>query len=423
MAWLKQRPVPLIAFLWVAFALNYLDRQMVYSMFPALRVDLGIETARLGLIGSVFLWVYTLSMPLAGRLADRGRREWMVLASLVLWSVSTLGGGVARGEGEFVAWRAAMGVTEALYFPAAVALIASYYPAEKRSRALGLHQSAQFVGVMLGGWYGGWCADHVGWRQAFWMAGAVGIAYSLVLWRVFLRLPAVSPPLRSGFLGEVRGGGVIELVSSPGYVMLCLTFAAFCAMQWVYLAWFPTFLYERYHLSMTDSGWNATVFLQGSAMAGILTSAAVADRMAKRWPKARLYVTVGSVFCCAPFAYLTFSSETLPLARLYSAGFGLFAGSLAGNAFAAAYDITGAGNRGLASGVLNMMGGLASAAMIYLAGIWKETIGFPRMTMWMTVVALVVAAATWVTVATRVTVARQKAGGPGGPPHYRRPGR
>lgn len=391
--------MPLIGLLWVAFALNYLDRQMVYSMFPALRAELGIEPARLGLIGSVFLWVYTLSMPLAGRLANRGHREWTVMASLVLWSVATLGSGVARSEGEFVGWRAAMGVTEALYFPAAVALIATYYPAEKRSRALGLHQSAQFVGVVLGGWYGGWCADHVGWRQAFLMAGGVGIVYSLVLWRLFLRLPVVSPPLRSGFVAAGRSGGMLELVSSRGYVMLCLTFAAFCAMQWVYLAWFPTFLYERYRLSMTDSGWNATVFLQGSAMTGILVSSAVADRMAKRWPKARLYLTVGSVLCCAPFAYLTFSSETLPLARLYSCGFGLFAGSLAGNAFAAAYDVTGEENRGLASGVLNMMGGLASAAMIYLTGVWKETIGFPRITLWMTGVALVVAAATWVTVA------------------------
>ena len=385
-------PGQLIGFLWVAFALNYLDRQMVYSMFPALRVDLGIDAARLGLIGSVFLWVYTLSMPLAGRLADKWRPQWMILASLVLWSVATLGSGLSQSEGAFVGWRAAMGVTEALYFPAALALIASYCPAVMRSRALGVHQSAQFVGVMLGGWYGGWSADHVGWRQAFWVAGAVGIVYSFVLWGVFRRLVLLksSPPLRSGFC---------YLPSDlPSYIMLCLTFAAFCAMQWIYLAWFPTFLYEHYHLSMTDSGWNATVFLQGGAMVGILTSAAAADRLATRWPKARLYVTAASVLACAPFAYLTFATDSLPMARLFSALFGLFAGSLAANAFAAAYDVIGPGNRGLASGVLNMMGGLASATMIYLAGVWKETVGFPVMMMWMMVVAMLLASAMLVTV-------------------------
>lgn len=106
-AWLAELgrargPVLLVGFLWVAFALNYLDRQMVYSMFPALRADLGIDAARLGLIGSVFLWVYTLSMPLAGRLADKWRPQWMILASLVLWSVATLGSGLSRSESAFV---------------------------------------------------------------------------------------------------------------------------------------------------------------------------------------------------------------------------------------------------------------------------------------------------------------------------------
>lgn len=383
----------LVAFLWVAFALNYLDRQMVYSMFPALRADLGIAPAQLGLIGGVFMWVYTLSMPIAGRLADRGRREWMILASLVLWSVATLGSGWSSSEGAFLGWRAAMGVTESLYFPAAVALIASLYPEEIRSRALGVHQSAQYLGAMAGGWYGGWSADHVGWRQAFWVAGGFGLAYSLVLWRVFQKLPTVA-------IMETKRGSSNwrDLVNSPSYVMLCLTFAAFCAMQWVYLAWYPTFLYEHYHLSMTDSGWNATVFLQGSAMVGILISAALADRWSKRYPKARLYVTAASVLLCAPFAYLTFATDTLPLARLFSAIFGFFAGSLAANAFAAACDLIGTEQRGLASGVLNTMGGLASAAMIYLAGRWKETIGFPTMTLWMMGVAMVIAVAFLVTI-------------------------
>ncbi len=393
MAWQPNR-WSLVGFLWVAFALNYVDRQMVYSMFPALRAELGIGAERLGLIGSVFLWVYTLSMPIAGRLADRGRREWLILASLVLWSAATLGGGLSQSEGAFIGWRAAMGVTEALYFPAALALIASYYPMETRSRALGIHQSAQFIGVMVGGWYGGWCADHVGWRQAFVVAGAVGIVYSLVLWRVFLRLTPVAASATAA-----QAGRLSDLVRSPGYVMLCLTFAAFCAMQWIYWAWFPTFLYERHHLSMTDSGWNATVFLQGSAMVGILISAALADRLAARWPKARIYVVTASVVLCAPFAYLTFSAETLPLARLFSGLFGLFAGSLAANVFAAAYDVIGAGNRGLAGGVLNTMGGLSSAAMIYLAGIWKETVGFPVMMMWMMIVAITIAGATMLTAA------------------------
>src|SRR5436190_6459803 len=171
----KRGGVSLVAYLWIAFAVNYVDRQMVYSMFPALRTELGFTDARLGLIGSVFLWVYLLGMPVAGRLADTTRREWMVVASLVLWSAATLGSGMSRSQGSMLGWRAAMGLTESLYFPAALAMIASYYPPETRSRALGIHQSAQLVGVVIGGWYGGWSADHIGWRQAFLWAGVFGI--------------------------------------------------------------------------------------------------------------------------------------------------------------------------------------------------------------------------------------------------------
>lgn len=375
--------VPLVAFLWVAFALNYVDRQMVYSMFPALQSELGFSGPRLGLIGSVFLWVYTLSMPLAGRLADRGRREGMVLLSLILWSVATLGCGWSQSEAAFLGWRAAMGLTEALYFPAALALIAGHYADSARSRALGIHQSAQLVGVVIGGWYGGWSADHVGWRQAFAVAGGFGIAYSLVLWRALRGLQPAAVEYVLSQPGRVR-----DLARSRCYVTLCLAFAAFCAMQWIFFAWFPSFLYQRYQLSMTDSGWNATVFIQTSTIAGILAGGALADWLSKRYKAARFYVAAMGVLCCAPFAYLTFAAESLAVARLFSALFGLFGGSLAANAFAAAYDVIDPRNRGVGSGVLNMMGGISSSSMIYLAGLWKDSVGFPTMMLWMMVAAI-----------------------------------
>ena len=172
---------------------------------------------------------------------------------------------------------------------------------------------------------------------------------------------------------------------------LALAFSAFCAIQWVLLAWYPTFLQERFGLSMTESGWNATVFVQVSQVAGILGGGALADRLRQRWRAARLYVAAAGVFCSAPFAYWVFSSTTLDEARWYSAGFGLFSGLLAGNVFAAGYDVIGGGNRGVGGGVLNTMGGLSSAAMIYMAGVWKETIGFAAMLSWMMAVSLTAA--------------------------------
>jgi MFS family permease len=365
--------MPLLGYLWIAFALNYVDRQMVYSMLPALQADLGFEGARLGLIGSVFQWVYTFSMPFAGRLADVWRRDVLIISSLLLWSLAALGSGLAGSELSFLGWRSLMAITEALYYPTALALIASHYPESARSRALGIHQSGQLFGAVAGGWYGGWAADHVGWRQGFQVAAAVGIAYGGALWWGLRKSPASS--VRGSFRTTASSSAFVLLRSRP-YIALCAAFAAFCAMQWIFFAWFPTFLQERFALSMTESGWNATLFIQASAVTGILAGGALADRLRRRWPAARLHVAATGVLLSAPFAYLTFSASSLSQARAFSAGFGLFGGLLAANAFAAAYDVLDNHSRGLAGGVLNMMGGISSAAMIYAAGVWKDSIGF-----------------------------------------------
>jgi MFS family permease len=371
----------LLPLLWVAFALNYIDRQMVYSMLPALTRDLGFTPAGLAWIGTLFLWTYTLAMPVAGALSDRWRRDRMIVWSLVLWSLATLGCGWANTPAVFQGWRAFMGLSEALYYPTAMALIASLVPEAQRSRALGIHQSAQFAGIVLGGFYGGWAADHTGWRWAFWIAGGLGVAYSVVLGRMLPENRAQRVEKR-----EER------LEWSACFVALAGMFAAFCSMLWVFFAWFPTFLQERFGLSMTDSGWNATVFTQGATIVGILLGGALADQLRRTVSKARLYVAAAGVFFAAPFAYLAFSASTLNEARAYSFCFGLFAGSLSANAFAAAFELFPDGARGLVAGVLNGVGGVASGGMILLAGLYKEQWGFGTMLGWTAGLAMILSA-------------------------------
>src|SRR6266568_3201295 len=167
-----------VVFLWLAFALNYIDRQAAFSIFPILRNELGFSSSQLGLTGTTFIWVYALAMPLAGYLADAMRRDRLVVASVALWSAATLGTALSRSPASFLFWRAAMGVTEALYFPAALGIIAVLHPGSTRSRALGIHQAAQLVGIVASGWFGGWAAEHMGWRQAFGFLWLVGTVYT-----------------------------------------------------------------------------------------------------------------------------------------------------------------------------------------------------------------------------------------------------
>jgi len=367
----------LVVFLWFALALNYIDRQMVYSIFPALKSDLHFTDIQLALTGSIFTWVYALCMPIAGHLSDRLRRDRMIVAGLVLWSAATLGCGLSHSVFVFLFWRAVMGITESLYYPAAVGTLAATHTGATRSKAMGIHQSAQLAGIVAGGSYGGWMADHAGWRMGFGVAAGAGILYSFLLSR---RLPASQAPP-----DQKRGNPVrisIRLFHSRCYVALSAAFFAFCAMLWIFYAWLPTFLFERYHLSMTESGFRATLFVQASCGAGILVGGALADHLSKRIPAARFYIAATGILLCAPFGYLTFAVQSLTWATVFSSAYGAFSGLMVANVFAAAYDIVAPGRYGLAAGLLNMAGGVGAAIMIYLAGLWKSSLGFDGLLKW-----------------------------------------
>jgi MFS family permease len=358
-----------VALLWVAYFLNYIDRQVVFSIFPALKSDLGFSDTQLGLIGSVFTWVYSVCMVASGRAADLLRRDRLIVGSLLLWSIATFGTSMSRTVGSFLLWRAVMGVTESLYVPAALSLIASLHGPATRSRALGIHMTAQLAGITAGGWYGGWAADHIGWRSGFVTLAAAGIIYAGMLFGGFRFLPEGSSERKAA---KGRAG---EVFRSTCYNGLLIAFFAYCVMLWMIYAWLPAFIYDRYRLSMTDSGFTATIYLQGSTAVGILAGAFLADRLAALIPAIRLYLVGAGVLLSAPFAWLAFDSSSLSILKLASIGFGLFGGALMANIFAAAYDVIAKENYGLGAGALNFCGGLAGGSAMFIAGYFRQSIG------------------------------------------------
>jgi len=358
-----------VALLWFAYLLNYVDRQVVFSIFPVLRSELGFSDLQLGLVGTLFIWVYSLCMPLTGRLADVVRRDRLVTSSLVLWSLATLGTALSASARAFLFWRAVMGVTESVYVPAALATIAALHPGRTRSKALAIHSTAQFAGIIAGGWYGGWTADHIGWRRGFTLIAVAGAAYALVLHRAFRGTRG------SGSRRTPQAAKLSNIFTSPCYWTLALAFFAFCTMLWMLYAWFPTFLYERYRLSMTDSSLTATVYLQISCIAGVLAGGVLADWLVDRVRYGRFLVAAAGLAGCAPFGFLCLAAGSLAIAKLSAAGFGLFAGLFMANTFAASYDVISRQNYGLATGILNLIGGFAGGAGILAAGLWKASLG------------------------------------------------
>src|SRR6266496_1842506 len=226
-----------VAMLWPVAVLNYLDRQMLSTMGLSIKADIvELQSAQnFGRLMAIFLWVYAWCSPVGGAIADRLNRKWLIVASLGVWSTVTLLMGQAANFQQLYALRALMGVSEALYMPAGLALIADYHRGPTRSLAIGAHLSGVYMGQALGG-VGGWVAQEISWRAAFVGCGALGVVYALLL-VVFLReTQRGSAAQRSGAL---RSAGAVAGMNWRGFVILLLCFSLPSLSGWAVKNWLP----------------------------------------------------------------------------------------------------------------------------------------------------------------------------------------
>jgi MFS transporter, Spinster family, sphingosine-1-phosphate transporter len=272
--------------------LNYLDRQMLASMkFSVMRdiPDIGLE-ANWGAILALFKWVYACLSPIGGYLADRYSRRHVIVGSLVVWSSVTWATGQVATYEQLLATRAVMGISEAFYIPAALALIADYHAGHTRSRAIGLHQMGIYMGVIIGG-FGGYAADDpaVGWRWAFEACGLAGIAYALPL---FLLLRNPSRPAGWHDTQRVSPGGALRELSANGsFVLLVLYFTLPALAGWIVRDWMPAILKAEFEIGQGLAGVSATLYWQVAAMVGAVAGGWLADRWMRKGPRGRIFVS------------------------------------------------------------------------------------------------------------------------------------
>jgi predicted MFS family arabinose efflux permease len=366
----------LVAFMWVAYFLNYCDRQAVFSMTGSLKADLRMTDTQLGLLGAIFLWVYAFGCPVAGLIGDRFSKRLLVVLSLVIWSLVTVATGFAGTAVMMLGLRAAMGVSESLFMPTAVALTANAHAPERRSRAIAALTTAQIAGTVAGSWFGGWMADRGEWRAAFFLMGAVGVLYALPY---FLFLRGIDEAPRSAARPSSGGFPAVILTKIPTFLVLCLVFPVFVFGLWLLYGWLPTFLREKFALTQADAAFNATVYLQATTAVGLLGGGVLADVLYRRTKASRLWLMTASLVLCAPCLHYLGSSDTLMATRLAAAGFGLFSGLLMGNIFPAAFEVVPADTRASAVGILNFFGAVMSGFAALFGGLWKASLGIDRL--------------------------------------------
>ena len=366
----------LVAFMWFAYFLNYCDRQAVFSMFPVLKSELGFSDKQLGLVGAYFLWVYGVGSFFAGQIGDKFSKRKLIVWSLALWSLVTVATGFANSPDTLLALRALMGISEALFMPAAIALTANAFPPATRSRAIAALTSAQILGNVGGGWFGGWMAQEGQWRAAFFVLGAVGLVFAIPYF-AFLR--GVNEEVQIETRKSAGPLTLVALARTPTYWLLCVVFPVFVFGLWLLYGWLPTFLHDKFALTLGDAAFNATAFLQGATLVGMLCGGVLADWLFRRTKAARLWLLAASLLLCAPFLHLLGNSDTLALTRVAAAGFGLFSGFFMGNIFPAAFEVVPADARASAVGVLNLFGAVVSGFATLFGGLWKKTLGIPAL--------------------------------------------
>jgi MFS family permease len=372
----------IVGLLWAVAVLNYLDRQLVANMGVPIKTDLGIDNARFGLFQTVFLLVYGICSPFAGYLADRVGRKPVIISSLALWSAATLLTGFVTEYWQMITARVLLGVSEAFYMPAAVALIVDYHAGRTRSRATGLHLSGVYVGSVLGG-LGGWFAEEHGWRFAFRLFGAVGVFYALVL-VVVLRVRDVHEVRTDGTNGTdgadwhqlpaARGPGnpFRALLSMRGFVLLLIMNALNGAAYWPVRNWLPSFFNLEFGVSLTWSGVYSTMAFNGAAFAGMLIGSTISDYWSVRTELARALVPAIGFCIAAPCLFLVGWASLVPVIVAGIVVVGMSQGFLDANLMPAVCTVSNPRHRATGYGLMNFVGTTAGGIMTYVGGWLKD---------------------------------------------------
>lgn len=381
-----------VALLWVVALLNYLDRQVIFSLFPLLRRELGLSPLQLGLLGTAFLWVYAFASPVSGFLADRYGRKRVIVVSLLVWSIVTWLTGQARTFPELLWARGLMGLSEACYLPAALALIAAHHGEQTRSRATGLHFSGIYAGIVIGGVGGGWMGEQYGWRSPFLLLGVVGIAYSFVL------LPLLREPAGAASANGPRIGfrdAAVELLRAPGFLVVLVVFGIKGVADWLAYTWMPLYLYERFGMDLTRAGLTATLSVQAGSVAGILFGGWLADRWAATAAGGRVWTQAVGLAAAAPFLFLVGVTGSAAFLVTGLVVFGVGRGLFDCNAMPVLCQITRPELRATGYGLMNFMGTFAGGLVAALAGGLKDTLGLGVMLQVAGVLLLVAAGLLW----------------------------
>ena len=372
----KYYPWVLVALLWFVALLNYMDRQMLSTMQEAMKADIAElnRAEAFGALMAVFLWIYGIVSPFAGIVADRVNRKWLVVGSIFVWSAVTFLMGYARSFEQLYWLRAFMGISEALYIPSALSLIADWHEGKSRSLAIGIHMTGLYIGQAIGG-FGATLAAMLSWHAAFQWFGIVGIGYSLVLILLLKENPrhGGGKPRQAGTKADCNPfRGLSVVFSTWAFWVILFYFAVPSLPGWATKNWLPTLFAGSLDIPMSSAGPLSTITIAVSSFVGVLVGGVVSDRWVQPNLRGRIYTSaIGLGLTVPALMFLGFGHS---LVSVVGAGlcFGMGYGIFDANNMPILCQFISSRYRSTAYGIMNMTGVFAGAAVTQVLGKWTD---------------------------------------------------
>lgn len=362
--------------LWMAYLLNQGDRQVFNTVLPAIRDALDLTDTSVGLIATIFNLFYAIMVPIGGWAGDRFSRKWVTTISILFWSVATMFTGLATSFMWLVILRSvATGGGEAFFGPANYSLLGQYHT-DTRARAMSIHQTAYYVGVILAGWLAGLIADKLGWQYSFIIFGAAGIFWGILM---IVRLKdkkedgvqevkPVEP--KPGFFD-----GFKTVFTTPTSLMLTIGFSGLIFVITGYMTWVPAYLQEEFGQSQAAAGFNSMFWTYAAAFVGVLLAGSLSDRLALKNHKVRMSLQALGLLGGAVFLFLMGGHPALWLLYISFAGWGFFRAFFDANTYSVLYDVTPERLHASCSSAMIMTGFAVGAFAPVVLGALKESMG------------------------------------------------
>lgn len=369
-------PWIIVGVLWVVAFLNYFDRNLVASMRDPIVGEFKLTDAQFGLLTTVFLLSYGILSPLGGYLADKYGRKRVIIFSVCVWSAVTLWTGFVHSFHEMLLARVMMGISEACYIPAGLAMIADYHKGKTRSLATGLHMSGIYAGQALGG-VGGYMSMHWGWRYGFQMIGLVGVVYGLILLYLLKenRQTKADENIPAGVADEKRLNlfqTIKMLAGEKSFRVLLFYFAVLGIVNWMVYGWLPTFLKEHFALDLGKAGLSATGYVQIGSFTGVIIGGLIADRWYRFNKRSRLYMIIIGFSLGAPFLFLMASTDIFAIAIVAMMIYGVARGINDGNLMPVLCQVIDRKYIATSYGFLNFLSTIIGGIMVYVGGMLMD---------------------------------------------------